>query len=143
MSEVNNAFRVLVCGGRDYGWKIFSNGRREMDIEQIRFLNTKMNSLLLAAKEFDKDLIVIHGAAQGADTFAGEWAKSRSLIIEEYPADWSKHGKSAGFIRNAEMLKLGNPDLVIAFPGGNGTKMMCEIAEKAGVPVRSYANGKL
>lgn len=36
------------------------------------------------------------------------------------------------------MLVEGKPDLVIAFPGGVGTAMMCRIAEEANVPVHSY-----
>lgn len=33
------------------------------------------------------------------------------------------------------MLKEGKPDLVIAFPGGNGTKDMVTKARKAGIEV--------
>jgi hypothetical protein len=132
----NLVFRVLVCGGRNYGWKTLSNGRKVPNQEEINTLNKKLDTLLLACKELGRDLIVIHGAASGADSLAGEWAKSRQLIIEEYPADWNKHGKSAGYIRNALMLEKGAPDLVVAFPGGNGTKNMVEISEKANVPVK-------
>jgi hypothetical protein len=33
------------------------------------------------------------------------------------------------------MLEEGKPDIVVAFPGGKGTEMMCEIARTAGIPV--------
>jgi UDP-N-acetylmuramoylalanine-D-glutamate ligase len=51
-----------------------------------------------------------------------------------YPAKWDLHGKSAGPIRNQQMLDTG-VDLVIAFPGGKGTAHMVSIAKKAGVKV--------
>jgi len=60
------------------------------------------------------------------------------LDIKCYPALWEVHGKSAGFIRNKLMLEDGQPELVIAFPGGRGTSNMVSLAESAGVEVVSY-----
>lgn len=80
------------------------------------------------------DITIIHGCANGADTLAGKYAEQKGLTLVAKPANWKKHGKAAGFIRNTEMLKEG-PDLVIAFPGGKGTRMMIDIATKAGVDV--------
>jgi len=62
------------------------------------------------------------------------WAESREIACETYPADWDKHGKAAGPIRNQEMLDQ-HPDFVLAFPGGNGTADMVARARRAGVPV--------
>ena len=50
----------------------------------------------------------------------------------EMPADWTKHGKAAGPIRNQKMLDE-CPDLVVAFPGGKGTADMVRRAMKAGI----------
>jgi hypothetical protein len=41
----------------------------------------------------------------------------------------------AGPLRNYQMLEEGKPDLVVAFPGGGGTKDMVRRAVKAGVSV--------
>lgn len=49
--------------------------------------------------------------------------------------DGTKYNVMAGFIRNKEMLVEGKPDLVIAFPGGNGTDNMIDLADKAGIKV--------
>lgn len=46
---------------------------------------------------------LICGMAQGADEAGYRWAKAKGLPIVERPADWSKHGKAAGHIRNAAM----------------------------------------
>lgn len=85
----------------------------------------------------DDEITIIHGCANGVDTIAGGWAKGY-YNIEEYPAQWDKYGKSAGFIRNKQMLEEGKPDIVIAFPGGKGTKMMVDLAKKAGVEVIDF-----
>jgi hypothetical protein len=111
--------RALVCGGRnfrDYDWlcEVLSG-----------FENSK------GAKITE----VIHGAARGADRLAGEWAKSQGLSVREFPANWELHGHSAGSRRNAQMLAEGQPDVVIAFPGGAGTADMVLKAKIARVPV--------
>lgn len=58
--------------------------------------------------------LVIHGAARGADTIAGEVARQEGLEVEAHRADWDVLGKAAGPIRNREMLDR-LPDFVVAF----------------------------
>ena len=48
---------------------------------------------------------IVSGGALGADTLAERYAKDRNLEMVIFPADWEKHGKSAGFIRNEQMHK--------------------------------------
>lgn len=64
--------------------------------------------------------IIIHGAARGADRIAGEEALKHGLLVEEHPANWERHGKRAGPIRNEEMARAGG-DLCIAFWDGRST----------------------
>ena len=54
-------------------------------------------------------------------------------------ADWAKHGRKAGPIRNQRMIDEGRPDLVVAFPGGTGTADMVERARVAGIRVIEIA----
>lgn len=109
--------RVLVCGGRDY--------------DDWDTLNKKLNTYHF----YYGFGCLIHGDANGADTLAGIWAQNHEIPLEVYPADWKTHGKAAGPIRNKQMLEEGKPDLVLAFPGGRGTKNMVDQANKAGVKV--------
>jgi len=54
-----------------------------------------------------------------------------------FPADWGKYSKSAGYIRNKQMLAEGKPDLVVAFPGGKGTANMVKLAKLANIPIHT------
>jgi hypothetical protein len=77
---------------------------------------------------------IIHGGAKGADLFAGKWATMNGIKETAVPADWNKHGRAAGPIRNQLMLEM-KPDGVVAFPGGRGTADMANRAEKSGIKV--------
>lgn len=65
----------------------------------------------------------------------GEWARDRRIALCIYIANWRGHGDAAGMIRNANMLRFGQPDRVVAFPGGKGTLDMIMRAERAGLTV--------
>ncbi len=77
---------------------------------------------------------VLHGGASGVDALAGEWAKERGIHVTACHADWKKHGRAAGPIRNQAMLEK-QPKLVVAFPGGKGTADMVRRAREAGIEV--------
>lgn len=78
---------------------------------------------------------VVEGDARGADRLAGEWAYRRGVENIKFCAEWEKLGRKAGPIRNQLMLDEGEPDLVVAFPGGRGTADMMMRARSAGVEV--------
>lgn len=81
-----------------------------------------------------RDAVMVHGAARGADNIAAHTWVTMGGTCEPHPANWDKYGQAAGHIRNQEMVDSGL-DLLIAFPGGNGTANMVERAKKAGVRV--------
>lgn len=113
--------RVLVCGGRDFA-----------DAESlVTFLNDFHSKTPIS--------VLIEGGARGADRLARTWAEWMRIRVETYNADWDRYKKSAGPIRNRQMLVEGKPDLVIAFPGGNGTKNMIDQATRAGIKVIKIA----
>ena len=76
---------------------------------------------------------IVHGAACGADSMAIGWAIHYAITCIGMPADWKKHGRAAGPIRNQEMLDKHAPHMIIAFPGGRGTADMVSRARKAGI----------
>jgi YspA, cpYpsA-related SLOG family len=80
--------------------------------------------------------ILMHGGATGADALAAAWAVVRNVPVEEFKADWKKYGKSAGPRRNHAMLEYGDPDLVVAFPGHDGTADMIDQTRRAQVALK-------
>lgn len=115
------AYRIIVCGGRDYN-------NRFMVFGVLRKIWYK----------HEKRLVVIEGGARGADEAARVWAERFARLGVEhlpFPANWDKYGNDAGRKRNHQMLDQGKPDLVVAFPGGRGTRNMVEQARYADVPV--------
>lgn len=109
---------ILICGGRDY--------------TDYHTFTTKMEEI---SGKISGPITVISGGARGADTLAIRWANDYGHKLEVYVADWDRHKKAAGILRNIQMLKEGEPDLVVAFPGGRGTAHMIGISEKAGIKV--------
>jgi hypothetical protein len=86
------------------------------------------------------DDLIVEGGARGADAICRAEAQLRGVKVETHSADWKRHGKAAGFIRNQEMVDSGL-DLLIAFPGGKGTADMVRRAENAGITVILSAQG--
>jgi hypothetical protein len=109
--------KVLVCGGRNYQNK------------------NKVYSILDSIHRETPISLIIHGGAKGADSFAREWAIDNDIIFQTYHADWNRYGKVAGRFRNTEMLEKSQPNLVVAFPGGNGTAHMISITKKQNTPL--------
>lgn len=106
--------RLLICGDRNW-----SNG------DDIREVIAKF-----------KPALVIEGEANGADTLARLSADTLGIEVAKYPADWQRYGRAAGPIRNSQMLKEGNPDVVVGFhykiDESKGTRDMLTRAKKAG-----------
>ena len=111
--------RILVTGSRDWA-----------DREKVW-------SALNEAATFGA--MVVHGdCPTGADALAQAWTECQPDVnVERFPADWAKHGKAAGPIRNQEMVDFG-ADLCLAFPLGasRGTRDCMRRAEAAGIPVK-------
>lgn len=106
---------VLVCGGREYA-----------DRNHVFSVLDKLHKNRTIG-------LLVHGSAPGADGLAERWAKRRQVMYLGVPAPWKLMGKAAGPIRNSYMLDRSKPDVVIAFPGGNGTADMFGKAKLKGV----------
>lgn len=121
--------KILVCGGRDYN-------NRSMVFKTLDKICYERDWITEKDEHgnYLPNVIIVNGAAKGADYWSTEWAVVNWTRLKEYPANWQLYGRAAGHIRNKEML-LECPDLVVAFPGGKGTANMVKIAKKAGIEV--------
>lgn len=78
--------------------------------------------------------VVISGTAGGVDRLGEDWARKRGIPVERMPADWSRHGKRAGPIRNAEMLAVADAVVVVWDGRSRGSMHMHQIAQASGKP---------
>ncbi len=115
--------RVIVAGSR--GFTNYENMRRALD-------HLLQHQLPLVT--------IISGGARGADYLGEKYAHEKELPLEVYPADWVRHGKSAGFRRNVHMVTSIKADGLVAFWDGQsrGTKHVIDEARKWGLEVRVY-----
>jgi hypothetical protein len=76
---------------------------------------------------------VISGGAKGADKLGEAWAERNDIPFEVCEAQWDKHGKSAGPIRNKKMAREFNAEacICILMPSSRGTRSMIKEAREA------------
>lgn len=113
-------FRVIIAGGRDF--------------DDFRFLCKKCMFKL----QDKTDVVIVSGAANGADKLGEKFAKFMGYEIKQFPANWDEFGKSAGYRRNKEMAEYA--DALIAFWDGKskGTKHMIDLARERNLKVIVY-----
>jgi len=124
-----------MLGRREVVRVIFSGSRDFRTREPVR----EILEALIRRLGDPNELVVVHGAARGLDTIAGEEAARLGVSTESHPADWDEYGKAAGPMRNSHMVKLG-ADLLVAFPlpGGSGTLDCMKKALNSEIPVLVY-----
>jgi YspA, cpYpsA-related SLOG family len=113
--------RVLVCGGRE-----FNDVRRTARVLDSVHAEYQFTVLIEGGNRGKE-------GKWGADQLGMLWAQARGVPVETYEPDWEKYPLDAGTRRNGDMLRLGKPDLVVAFPGNSGTENMVKRARKAGI----------
>jgi predicted polyphosphate/ATP-dependent NAD kinase len=100
--------KVIVTGGRTYD-----------NASKIKEVLDNLNPTL-----------IVQGGATGADALAKIYAEQNSIPFKTYQADWEKHGRSAGPIRNNIMVLENQDATVVAFPGGSGTRSCINLAKR-------------
>ena len=129
--------RILVTGSRDWA-----------DYGAIRdALNEALHALAPGTP------VLVHGDCEsGADAIARQiWVEHWRRPEEPHPADWARHRKRAGYLRNEAMVGLG-ADVCLAFigpcrkpdckkpqpHGSHGATMTAALAEHACIPTKVF-----
>ena len=110
--------KIIIAGGRDF-----------LDFDLMSSKLDHYTSNL-------KDIEIVSGGANGADSLGEKYANLNNHSIKRFPADWDKYGKGAGFKRNCQMANYA--DALIAFWDGSsrGTQHMINTANKKGIQVK-------
>lgn len=121
--------RVLVCGSRDWGRPAFIS----MRFGQLRGEHENVTIIHGAASRKRRDIEL------SADMIADRYARYYGFAVQPFPADWEKHGKRAGILRNLQMLDE-KPDLVLAFQRdrSRGTQHTVDEARRRAIPVEVH-----
>lgn len=114
-------FKVIIAGGRDFN-----------DYELLK----KKCDYYLSNIDNRVDIVIISGAARGADSLGEQYAKERGYKIESHPANWDKYGKSAGYKRNKEMVYIASGAICFWDGKSKGTKHTIDLCKEKGIPVK-------
>lgn len=99
--------RVAIVGSRE--WKVILDDNGNTIGQNLEDIWEFVGSL-------PPDVTIISGGARGVDSAAVDAAKHFGMAYKVWKADWNKYGKSAGFIRNLEIVR--DSDIIIAFWDG-------------------------
>lgn len=108
---------------------IIAGGRNFSDYEKLCQFCDKILSKQTKIK-------IVSGTANGADKLGEKYANENGYKIKQFPANWNKYGKSAGYKRNAKMAEYA--DALIAFWDGKskGTKHMIDLAKRVNLEIK-------
>lgn len=121
--------RTLVYGGR--GYTDFTRAFAELDA-----IDAEVGiSLVIEGGQRMRDPITGQ-IVGGADYWGFQWAKARGKSYVTVRAEWHKHGRAAGPLRNQRMIDEHAPQLGVEFFGGRGTADMARRLHLEGIEVR-------
>ena len=125
-------FRVIIFGGR-----YFNN---------YFLCKHKVKNILSQKIAAGSKIIIVSGACNtgyetynhpddgtsvcGADGLGEKLAAEMGWPVERYPADWQKHGKAAGPIRNRQMGKIADVGIGFWDNESSGTKDMIDVLQE-------------
>lgn len=110
--------KLLIAGSRDY--PVMGN-----------FLSKMADLVTMYGMPSE---VVSGNCHTGADKFGEAWAATYNTPVKMFPADWQKHGKAAGPIRNQEMAKYCDRAIIFWDGQSRGSKNMIEELQKQNKP---------
>lgn len=96
---------------------------------------TDYEQVLLAITNSDFHITeVVSGRARGVDTLGECYAEEYALTCSYFPANWNKHGKRAGHIRNAEIARYADAAVIVWDGESTGSANMIENMKRLNKP---------
>lgn len=83
-----------------------------------------INEVCKSLPEYPTEIVC--GMAKGIDMLGAHFGYEYNIPVKEFPANWDKFGKGAGYIRNAEMAEYADMLLAIWDGKSRGTKNMIQ-----------------
>jgi len=108
---------------KEEAMKLVIFGSRE--IEDMRAVEYALEACGMASQVTE----IVSGGARGVDRLGERYARQRGLPCRVFPAQWTKYGKSAGPIRNAEMAKYADYGVAVWDGESRGTANMIRLME--------------
>ena len=102
-----------------------------------------IETLVRSIEAENKEVEIISGGAVGADKLAIDYAERLGVDLRIMNADWDKLGKSAGYVRNAEMAKIADIGICLWDMESKGTKHMLNLLLKEDKMYSIFMVGKL
>jgi len=81
---------------------------------------------------------VVSGAARGVDALGEQYAKQVGLPLERFPADWARHGRGAGHIRNRQMAEHAEALILVWDGKSRGSANMLKEARARGLRIHQH-----
>ena len=78
---------------------------------------------------------IVSGGAPGVDRLGELWGLIHHVPVKYFPADWKRHGKRAGYVRNREMAVYAQALIAVWDGKSSGTRDMIKVAQAAGLKV--------
>lgn len=129
-SEMTDTIRLIIAGSRDFNdYELLKK-----EVDKFLFDEVVVNHYPDLTEEIAV-VEIVSGGARGADKLGEKYANLRGLPLKIFKADWEKHRKSAGYIRNEEMAKYANY-CICFWNGSPGTKHMINLARKYKLELR-------
>lgn len=77
---------------------------------------------------------IVSGGARGVDRAGERIGECCGIPVRVFPAEWKRHGKAAGVIRNREMARYADALVAVWDGKSRGTKHMIDCMKAEGKP---------
>lgn len=104
---------------------------------------TDSDSVAIAVilSQFSPITEVVCGMADGVDLLGKRRAEEKGIPVAEFPADWKRHGRRAGILRNQQMAEYADALIAVWDGESRGTAHMIKAAQWEGLKVYVFQKG--